>query len=198
MEIVFEGIDGSGKSVLSTKLAQLLKSNQKQVQYIDNNSRFLRDIIVNSDKFISKELFFLLGLTDYKLIEEKLIDNKNEFVVFDRSFISILAYAAALGFNVDFDYMRVFKLPDIIFFIDAIGNEVVNSKNTISKGEVGGEIINKENFIKFQDKVYLNYKSLLKDLSNLTRVVYIDRQNGTEWAMTLIMKTIHFNNCTTD
>ncbi len=169
--IAFEGIDGSGKSTLARMLAQ--KINKEKVQFIDKNSdRPIRKIyreLMKNDEFISDALSLFLGLADYKYTEERVEDRSKEFIIYDRCFLSTLVDVMSLGLISSEDmplYMGMFRMPDIIYFIDADALQVLPEKKDISLAEAGGKISSPaelvDGFIEYQNRNYQGYLSLFE------------------------------------
>lgn len=170
--VAFEGIDGAGKSTLSHLFVEELRRQNRMVQFIDKKSnrplRMIYKELLTSNKFISNELSLLLGFADYKYVQDYLEDYEQEIIVYDRCFISSIVDLLSLRIlnleKVD-DIIKLFKVPDIIYFVDRNAQEVLSSKQIISKAEAGGELYKDLNivdgFIKFQSTNYYWYKKIL-------------------------------------
>lgn len=182
--IAVEGIDGSGKTTLSLKLIETIQRHDKSAQYISKQyQRPVRNIykeLMDSEKFISPELSLLLGMADYKYVEEKNLDENKDFIVYDRCFVSTLVDSLSLGLDIDdqLDFLLgLYKFPNIILFMDIDAEKAVNRKDIISLAEAGGKPLIgcniRESFIKFQNKNYKNYHRILNILSPMIEIAII-------------------------
>ncbi len=102
MYILFEGIDGCGKS---TQI-ELLKSHLNAVVTKEPGGTKLgvklREILLHSD-VESKEAELLLFLADRaEHFKEVIEPNLDKYILSDRGFISGIAYAMSSGFNMNF------------------------------------------------------------------------------------------------
>jgi dTMP kinase len=98
MYIVFEGIDGVGKSTQIQMLAEWLENNGFRVETLveptdSEVGKLIRRILqhpdAQSDKF--QKILALLFAADRMMIMDKLED-ESKIIISDRSFISSLAY----------------------------------------------------------------------------------------------------------
>ena len=104
--IVFEGVDGTGKSYHINQVAKFLKS--KKIKFIkfrepggSSNSEIIRKIILKNNSSLSKESDLLLYLAARKENYDKLIkpNLKKKIILIDRFVDSTLAYQH-YGFNI--------------------------------------------------------------------------------------------------
>ncbi len=122
MYIVFEGIDGAGKSTQIGMLKEWLEANGFRVETLveptdSEVGKLIRRILQHpdaaSDRF--QKILALLFAADRMLIMDKLED-KSKIFISDRSFISSLAYQ---GFS---DWIEVLnryaKKPDLLLLLD--------------------------------------------------------------------------------
>ena len=138
--IVFEGIEGSGKTTLINHVAKYFKS--KKISFIkirepggNKNSELIRKIILNKkNKFNSFTDLFLYLASRSENIEKVIRKNyKNKIILIDRFTDSTIAYQHyGLGVNK--------KLIEIInksllgnFKIDFTFLNIVNNKNMIKR-----------------------------------------------------------------
>lgn len=122
MYIVFEGIDGAGKSTQIRMLKEWLEANGFRVETLveptdSEVGKLIRRILQRPDantERIQKTLGLLFA-ADRMLIMDKLED-KSKIIISDRSFISSLAYQ---GFS---DWIEVLnryaKKPDLLLLLD--------------------------------------------------------------------------------
>ncbi len=105
--IVFEGVDGTGKSYHINQVAKFLKS--KKIKFIkfrepggSSNSEIIRKIILKNNSSLSKESDLLLYLAARKENYDKLIkpNLKKKIILIDRFVDSTLAYQH-YGFNIN-------------------------------------------------------------------------------------------------
>jgi dTMP kinase len=125
--IVFEGIDGSGKStqieLLSMKLRDQGVDHVLEREPSDGNiGRFIRDYAEAGERYLSPETEALLFAAD-RFEHSKRIDNVLEqgtTVVCDRYYHSSLAYQGAMGVTVEWlrDLQKSALMPDLIILLD--------------------------------------------------------------------------------
>ena len=105
--IVFEGVDGTGKSYHINQVAKFLKS--KKIKFIkfrepggSSNAEIIRKIILKNNSSLSKESDLLLYLAARKENYDKLIkpNLKKKIILIDRFVDSTLAYQH-YGFNIN-------------------------------------------------------------------------------------------------
>ena len=122
MYIVFEGIDGSGKSTQIQLLKEWLEANGFEVETLveptdSEVGRLIRKILQRPDALTEKvqKTLGLLFAADRMLIMDKLEDESKIFIS-DRSFISSLAYQEPV------EWVEVLnkyaKKPDLIILLD--------------------------------------------------------------------------------
>jgi thymidylate kinase len=188
--IAIEGIDGSGKTTFCKELTRYLSNYTESFQTISKNisKRPLRVIykeLISSISFPSPELSLLLGMADFKYVEEFILDNKKEFIILDRCFISNLVDCMSLGINIfnSFEFIiSLFKIPDIIFFMD-IDSTVASARKgkDISVAECGGPYSDaniNDAFIKFQHNNYTNYSILFNKIANITNIIKVTENDS--------------------
>ena len=148
--IVFEGIDGCGKSTQIERLAARLRADGREVALTAEptdsvSGKMLRTALSGADKRSASEMaaLFLLDRIHHNVsvggIEETLA--KGIDVICDRYYYSSLAYQGCLtdpawvrSMNLDCPEIR---RPDICIFLDLTPEQ---SMNRISKGRVTTEI----------------------------------------------------------
>ena len=122
MYIVFEGIDGVGKSTQIQMLAEWLESNGFRVETLveptdSEVGKLIRNLLQNpgaqSDKF--QKMLALLFAADRMMIMDKLED-ESKIIISDRSFISSLAYQEPAEWVETLN--RYAKKPDLLILLD--------------------------------------------------------------------------------
>jgi dTMP kinase len=130
--IVIEGMDGSGKSTISAKLASLLKADCYSTP--PNVSFFLelRKLVEDTRDAYMDYLFFMIG-NYYASLDIKMRLKEGRSVVCDRYYYSTLAFHKFLGrvevVPEDINDNEIIK-PDYLFFLTASEEE---RRNRISK-----------------------------------------------------------------
>ena len=122
MYIVFEGIDGAGKSTQIGMLKEWIEANgfkvELQVEPTDSEvGKLIREILQRPDANTERvqRVLGLLFAADRLLIMDKLED-KSKIIISDRSFISSLAYQ---GDAVWIEILnRYAKKPDLLILLD--------------------------------------------------------------------------------
>lgn len=127
MFIAFEGIDGSGKSTMSTKVEEYLTNKGKDVLWTREPSEPYRSMIF--DPNISDEEELLLFMADRARHINKVIKpaiNKGQIVITDRYILSSYAYQGYAKNNLDnckiIDKIqswlsKEFYYPDLVFVL---------------------------------------------------------------------------------
>ncbi len=122
MYIVFEGIDGAGKSTQIKLLKDWLESNGFRVETLveptdSEIGKLIRKILQRSDATTDRvqKTLGLLFAADRMLIMDKLED-KSKIIISDRSFISSLAYQEPVDWIGVLN--RYAKKPDLLLLLD--------------------------------------------------------------------------------
>ena len=177
--VVFEGLDGSGKSTqVKILLDKLISDNYQVLPLREPGSTEIGEKILNlldSKQELTPIMEFLLfSISRSAVVNEKIKPalETNKIVLCDRYFYSSIAYQGA-GRNLDKDYIDFTNqliidktIPDIVFYLDLTWEEKINRKG-IDKSDR----FEKENKI-FHDKVRQEYLSLARNDSD--RWVVID------------------------
>lgn len=189
--IVFEGIDGSGKTTLSKMLFAYLKKNNFDVIWLMEPSASkwgekIRNIAQSSETIpIEEELNYFIE--DRKWDVKQNINpalKQNRVVILDRYYFSTACYQGARGF----DIQKILKLnqafapePDLTFIIDV---EVKTGLGRIAKNRKSKvKLFEKEPFL---EKVRKNYLSL-----HGPKLRFIDGNQDLETAFSQIKKILN-------
>jgi len=163
--IVFEGIDGSGKTTLSRALKEVFE--RKGVACVlseePTNSKFGQKIraFLRGELQLSKLEVLNLFLKDRKEHTKSLIIpaiKKGEWVILDRYYLSTAAYQSAQGFELKrllVDSETTSLLPDLVVFLDVPPEEAIRRLHTRGLEK---SVFEKKEFLR---KVYENYKRIL-------------------------------------
>ena len=160
MYIVFEGIDGAGKSTQIQLLKEWLEDNGLEVETMveptdSEVGKLIRKILQRPDATTDRvqKTLGLLFAADRMLIMDKLADEK-KVVISDRSFISSLAYQEPA------DWISVLnkyaKKPDLLLLLD------LDVTTTVSR-TYGEDTFENEEFL---TNVKSNYLELVKDYNH--------------------------------
>lgn len=160
MYIVFEGIDGAGKSTQIQLLKEWLENNglkvETMVEPTDSEvGKMIRKILQRPDATTDRiqKTLGLLFAADRMLIMDKLDDDKT-VIISDRSFISSLAYQEPA------DWIGVLnkyaKKPDLLLLLD------LDVKTSVSRTS-GEDTFENEEFL---TNVKSNYLRLVKDFNH--------------------------------
>tara|TARA_B110001452_G_scaffold94783_1_gene78318 strand:- start:8 stop:619 length:612 start_codon:yes stop_codon:yes gene_type:complete len=157
--IVFEGIEGSGKSYHISKVSQYLKKNK--IEHIkirepggSPNSEKIRKLILNEKSNFNKItdlLLYLAARSENIQILRKF--HKKKIILIDRFIDSTIAYQH-YGFGVDLkliNFINSYLLKD--FKVDYTFLNIVNKKNMINRLKLRKSL---NRYDKFNNKFYEN------------------------------------------
>ena len=168
MYIVFEGIDGAGKSTQIQMLKEWLENNGLEVETIveptdSEVGKLIREILQRPDAETDKvqKTLGLLFAADRMLIMDKLSDEK-KVIISDRSFISSLAYQEPVEWIHELN--KYAKKPDLVLLLD------LDVKTSVARTSGKDEFENEE----FLTGVRANYLEIIKDFNH----EIIDASNG--------------------
>ncbi|MDO5848976.1 MAG: dTMP kinase [Methanobrevibacter sp.] len=160
MYIIFEGIDGAGKSTQIEIIKKWLEDNGLEVETLVEPTDseigvLIRKILKRPDAATDRmqKVLGLLFAADRMLIMDKLEDDKKIFLS-DRSFISSLAYQEPQDWIGSLN--KYVKKPDLVLLLD------VDIKNSALRFSGEDEFENKE----FLTKVRDNYLDIIKEFNH--------------------------------
>ena len=179
--IVFEGIDGSGKSTQFKLFCEKLRKMGYDVKETREPTReMIGDLISKRLKektdlpgdvngLIYTLLFYADRIEHNNMIQKEL--KKGKIVVSDRNYHSTIAYQQSQGFDTDFilDFHRKLvksghvKVPDLVFFVDLPAEEAIKRIDYRAKQKARVEIFEHIKFLKKLRENYLKLKDVLKD-----------------------------------
>lgn len=160
MYIVFEGIDGAGKSTQIQLLKEWLQANGFKVETVVEPTdspvgKLIREILQRPDatqETVQKTLGLLFA-ADRMLIMDKLND-ESKIIISDRSFISSLAYQEPAEWIKELN--RYVKTPDLLLLLD------LDVKKSVARTS-GEDTFENEEFL---TQVKENYLNLIKDYNH--------------------------------
>ena len=180
MYIVFEGIDGAGKSTQINLLKYWLEENGFDVETVveptdSKVGKLIREILQRPDATTDRiqKTLGLLFAADRMLIMDNLNDD-SKVILSDRSFISSLAYQEPADWIKQIN--KYAKEPDLVLLLDV---DVKTSVNRCSKKD---EFENEE----FLSKVKANYLDLISDFNH----EIIDASTGVNKVSTDVKKAV--------
>ena len=157
--IVFEGIDGSGKSTQARKLSEYFQKNNIPVLLTNEPSNSdvgsqIRKYI--STENISQEELAGMFIDDRKLHLEKVIVpalKEGKHVVCDRYLYSNIAYQGASGLSIDSlkEQNKAFLKPDHLFFFQI---NVALALQRVQKRNETHSIFEKKKFLEKVSEIY--------------------------------------------
>lgn len=180
MYIVFEGIDGAGKSTQIQMLKEWLEANGFRVETLveptdSEVGKLIRKILQRSDATTERvqKTLGLLFAADRMLIMDKLND-ESKIIISDRSFISSLAYQEPA------DWIEVLnryaKKPDLLILLD------LDVKTSVARTS-GEDTFEDEEFL---TNVKANYLDLVENYEHQI----IDANNGVNKVSSDIKKAV--------
>ena len=137
MYIVFEGVDGVGKTTAMLRLSVYLKEHNSTVLMIkepsdSNYGKELLKLIGNKDEIDNSKLIEL-SLKDRIEIQRQLKENINryDYIISDRSFISNIVYQSRNEKDILVLYERNKEIldvyPDCVVYCDASSNDIITN-----------------------------------------------------------------------
>lgn len=180
MYIVFEGIDGAGKSTQIKLLKEWLEANGLEVETMveptdSEVGKLIRKILQRHDATTDRiqKTLGLLFAADRMLIMDKLSDDK-KVILSDRSFISSLAYQEPVEWIRELN--KYAKKPDLVLLLD------LDVKTSVARTSGEDEFENEE----FLTNVKANYLKIIKDFNH----EIIDANNGINKVSSDIKKAV--------
>ncbi len=180
MYIVFEGIDGAGKSTQIKMLKEWLEANGFRVETLveptdSEIGKLIREMLQRPDAETDKlqKTLGLLFAADRMLIMDKLED-ESKIIISDRSFISSLAYQEPAEWIEELN--KYAKKPDLLLLLD------LDPKTSVARTD-GKDTFENEEYL---TKVRENYLDLAK---NYTCEI-IDASNGVNKMFSDIKKAV--------
>ena len=180
MYIVFEGIDGAGKSTQIELLKEWLEANGYEVEtFVEPTGseigQLIRKILQRSDASTDRvqKTLGLLFAADRMLIMDELSNDK-KVILSDRSFISSLAYQEHAEWIAELN--KYAKKPDLVLLLD------LDVKTSVARSSGEDEFENEE----FLANVKANYLKIIKDFNH----EIIDANNGINKVSSDIKKAV--------
>jgi dTMP kinase len=159
--IVFEGIDGSGKSTHIKLLENKFKQKGFQVcltkEYTDNPiGKLIGSYAVGGERSLSPETEALLFAADRREHTNEInrILNQNKTVISDRYIHSSLAYQGALGLSLEWirTLNRFALKPDLVLFLDI---DPTSSLKRLKQREQ--TVFEEADYLKLVREIYLKF-----------------------------------------
>ena len=180
MYIVFEGIDGSGKSTQIQLLKEWLEANGFRVEtFVEPTDsevgKLIREILQHPDAQTEKvqKTLALLFAADRMLIMDKLED-ESKIIISDRSFISSLAYQEPVEWIEILN--RYAKKPDLLILLD------LDVKKSVARTSGEDTFENEEFLIRVKE----NYLKIVRDYEHQI----INANNGVNKVSSDIKKAV--------
>lgn len=180
MYIVFEGIDGAGKSSQIQLLKEWLEENGLEVELLveptdSKVGKLIRELLTY-DNATTEDMQKTLGLlfaADRMLIMDKLND-ENKIIISDRSFISSLAYQEPKDWINEIN--KYAKKPDLVLLLD------LDVATSVKRCDGEDSFENEE----FLNRVKENYFEVIKEFNH----EIIDANNGINKVSSDIKKVV--------
>ena len=180
MYIVFEGIDGAGKSSQIQLLKEWLEENGLEVELLveptdSKVGKLIRELLTydNATTETMQKTLGLLFAADRMLIMDKLND-KNKVIISDRSFISSLAYQEPKEWINEIN--KYAKKPDLVLLLD------LDVATSVKRCDGEDSFENEE----FLNKVKETYLDVIKEFNH----EIIDANNGINKVSSDIKKAV--------
>ena len=186
--IVFEGIDGSGKTTQINKLCEYLEKKGRKVYVtseptISLTGGMLRDALSGVSKRTSCEMaaMFVLDRIFHNVNQKWGINKMLEegyIVLCDRYYYSSLAYQ---GSTIDYSWVRALNVdcpairhPDLCIFLDLTPKQ---SMQRISQGRETTEIYESEEIL---SRVRDSFMRVIDDMSKIDTIKVVDASGSVE------------------
>lgn len=180
MYIVFEGIDGAGKSTQIQLLKEWLEENGLDVELLveptdSKVGKLIRELLTydNATTDDMQKTLGLLFAADRMLIMDKLND-ENKVIISDRSFISSLAYQEPKEWINEIN--KYAKKPDLVLLLD------LDVATSVKRCDGEDSFENEE----FLNKVKETYLDVIKEFNH----EIIDANNGINKVSSDIKKAV--------
>ena len=190
MYIVFEGIDGSGKTTLISELKVYFS---KKIEVKIKEEPFDRSFIEKSFQFAKKanklkSVIITLAFAYDRALNEAFFEFEG-LVLSDRSFISSIAYQSLdLPKEWIFEVNKFFKKPDLVIFLDA---DVDVALKRIEERNKEKTYYEKKEFLEKIRKSYLETLDFLKEKG--LRIVMVDANKSKEEVFEEVKRIIEEN-----
>ncbi len=186
--IVFEGIDGSGKSTQASILYERLVSEDIDCLLTEepggtDEGRIIKDLLLNPEYDLCDKTELFLFLADRAQHIKKVVIpalKNGTIVISSRYIFSTLVYQgyarkiASLSFLKEINMFAIENiLPDIVFYIDVNPDDrldLATRDSFLKLGIKGGDRIEREG-INFQRIVREGYLKIAEDYKNIFRVI---------------------------
>ena len=175
--IVLEGLDGAGQSTQTEILAGFLKEKgyrvlkTKEPTGKSEAGKLIRKILDKKENLSPKKLQELFSQDRKWHLRNIVIPalKEGKIVISDRYFFSSFSYGWAEGLSLEklIKLNDKFLLPDLVFFLDV---EPRICLKRIKKRGRGRTLFEKQEKL---EKVYQNYKRIIKKFKNLTKIYSI-------------------------
>lgn len=186
--IVFEGVDGSGKTTQANILYERLVTEGYSCTLTEEpgatkEGEIIKELLLNPDFKLTQKTELFLFLADraqhvHKVIKPAL--NSGDIVISSRYFFSTLVYQGYARKVASIDFLEELNLfatdntfPNLVFYIDVLPEERLSlAKNESSKkfGSLEGDRIEMEG-LEFQNRVREGYLLLAKKYGEMFRVI---------------------------
>ncbi|WOO87428.1 hypothetical protein RZE82_00385 [Mollicutes bacterium LVI A0039] len=194
MFLIFEGIDGSGKSTHIKKLYELLSKMGVDVDISKGDlaskeapiaSLFTK--LLKGEQFPSNELSLLMKMANLKYLYE--YNATSQIYIFDRHIFSIYSDMYALGVDIDKydDLFKMFNKIDRVYYFNTSPYDTYKRKEgKVTYAETGGPTysvngeITKDNFIKFQNDIKKGFELGLSKYVDPAKIVQLEGTNSIE------------------
>src|SRR6056297_1112519 len=173
--IVFEGLDGSGKSLRSKLLKQIMEKRgfsvflTKEPTSHTKEGRKIKKVLKGEIEIDLKELQELYTKDRLKHIKREIIPalDKGKYVISDRYFFSTFAYGFASGIDLKYLYNlnEQTMLPDALFFVNT---DVITCLDRKNKLKEDNEFFEKKMYLR---KAKAGYQKSISDFKDNIEIV---------------------------
>jgi len=186
--IVFEGVDGSGKTTQANILFERLVTEGYKCILTEEpgatkEGEIIKELLLNPNFKLSQKTELFLFLADRAQHVQEVITpalNNGNIVISSRYFFSTLVYQGYARKVASIDFLENLNLfatdntfPDLVFYIDVLPeNRLKLAKDESSKkfGSLEGDRIEMEG-LDFQNKVRKGYQDLAKKYKEIFRII---------------------------
>lgn len=165
--IAIEGIDGSGKTTQTARLAEMLRKDGFDALTTKEHTdgiigREIQKVLEHKEKVdaLTLQIMFVADRSDHMYRYADIIKDRNRFLITDRYLYSTIAYGTAAGVSNKYlvELNSIFPIPDKLFII-LIDPIIAMKRIDRDRNRSSRELFEKEEFLKEVQANYRKFKN---------------------------------------